>query len=82
MNLGKKPKHYLRKLAFINWAFLYINFKVVLILLYYYRKFLIILGWVILIFLAYKVSQFDYEMANFDPFEILGVTPVSVVGIC
>lgn len=23
--------------------------------------------------LAYKVSQFDYEMANFDPYEILGV---------
>ncbi|XP_012272858.1 translocation protein SEC63 homolog [Orussus abietinus] len=40
-------------------------------------KFLIVLGWVILIFLAYKVSQFDYEMASFDPFEILGVTPES-----
>lgn len=26
-----------------------------------------------LILLAYKVSQFDYEMANFDPYEILGV---------
>jgi len=36
------------------------------------------LGWVILIFLAYKVSQFDYEMANFDPYEILGVPPVSI----
>ncbi|XP_046410511.1 translocation protein SEC63 homolog [Neodiprion pinetum] len=36
-------------------------------------KSLIILGWVILLLLAYKVSQFDYEMANFDPFEILGV---------
>ena len=23
--------------------------------------------------LAYKVSQFDYEMANFDPYEILGI---------
>ncbi|XP_031848650.1 translocation protein Sec63 [Nomia melanderi] len=42
-----------------------------------FKKFLIILGWVILIFLAYKVSQFDYEMANFDPFEILGVSPGS-----
>lgn len=28
-----------------------------------------------LIFLAYKVSQFDYEMANFDPYEILKVEP-------
>lgn len=40
-------------------------------------KFLIILGWVVLIFLTYKVSQFDYEMANFDPFEILGVSSSS-----
>uniref|UniRef100_V9IM93 Translocation protein SEC63 n=1 Tax=Apis cerana TaxID=7461 RepID=V9IM93_APICE len=39
-----------------------------------FDKFLIILGWVVLIFLTYKVSQFDYEMANFDPFEILGVS--------
>lgn len=50
-----------------------------LIKLYYYcRKFLIILGWAILIFLAYKVSQFDYEMANFDPYEILNVPAVSI----
>lgn len=38
-----------------------------------FRKSIIILGWVALILLAYKVSQFDYEMANFDPYEILGV---------
>ncbi|XP_069688937.1 translocation protein SEC63 homolog isoform X2 [Periplaneta americana] len=36
-------------------------------------KLLIISGWVILSLLAYKVSQFDYEYANFDPYEILGV---------
>lgn len=35
--------------------------------------FTIVLGWALLILLAYKVSQFDYEMANFDPYEILGV---------
>ncbi|XP_003702349.1 translocation protein Sec63 [Megachile rotundata] len=40
-----------------------------------FMKFMIIFGWIILIFLAYKVSQFDYEMTNFDPFEILGVPP-------
>ncbi|XP_032683432.1 translocation protein SEC63 homolog [Odontomachus brunneus] len=40
-------------------------------------KFLIIMGWVILILLTYKVSQFDYEMANFDPFEILKIPPSS-----
>lgn len=28
-----------------------------------------------LIFLAYKVSQFDYEMANFDPYDILEISP-------
>ncbi|OXU27217.1 hypothetical protein TSAR_007043 [Trichomalopsis sarcophagae] len=42
-----------------------------------FRKLLIISGWVLLAFLAYKVSQFDYEMANFDPYEILGVSPGS-----
>lgn len=36
-------------------------------------KFSIIFGWALLIFLTYKVSQFDYEMSNFDPYEILGV---------
>ncbi|KAL1491436.1 hypothetical protein ABEB36_012035 [Hypothenemus hampei] len=35
----------------------------------------ILMGWILLIFLAYKVSQFDYEMANFDPYDILGVAP-------
>ncbi|KAJ9579935.1 hypothetical protein L9F63_004408, partial [Diploptera punctata] len=38
----------------------------------FFTKLLIISGWVILILLAYKVSQFDYEYANFDPYEILG----------
>lgn len=33
----------------------------------------LISGWLLLILLAIKVSQFDYEMANFDPYEILGV---------
>ncbi|XP_060516867.1 translocation protein SEC63 homolog [Cylas formicarius] len=40
-------------------------------------KFVIILGWLALIFLVYKVSQFDYEMANFDPYEILRISPGS-----
>lgn len=37
---------------------------------------MIVGGWVILLLLAYKVSQFDYEYANFDPYEILGVPMV------
>ncbi|XP_044728876.1 translocation protein SEC63 homolog isoform X2 [Chrysoperla carnea] len=36
-------------------------------------KVAIVGGWVLLAFLAYKVSQFDYELANFDPYEILGI---------
>lgn len=37
------------------------------------KKTLLISGWALLIFLTYKVSQFDYEMSNFDPYEILGM---------
>ncbi|XP_031640767.1 translocation protein SEC63 homolog isoform X1 [Contarinia nasturtii] len=36
-------------------------------------KSLIIAGWVLLGYLTYRVSQFDYEMSNFDPYEILGL---------
>ncbi|XP_014288727.1 translocation protein SEC63 homolog [Halyomorpha halys] len=38
-----------------------------------FKKLLIISGWLVLGLLAYKVSQFDYEYANFDPYEILGI---------
>ncbi|XP_034480630.1 translocation protein SEC63 homolog [Drosophila innubila] len=40
-------------------------------------KLAIVLGWALLLFLTYRVSQFDYEMASFDPFEILNVPPTS-----
>lgn len=40
-------------------------------------KFILVLGWALLVFLAYRVSQFDYEMASFDPFEILKIPPTS-----
>lgn len=43
-----------------------------------FRKIIIISGWVLLIFLAYKVSQFDYESASFDPYDILNVPIVSI----
>ncbi|XP_049866139.1 translocation protein SEC63 homolog [Pectinophora gossypiella] len=43
----------------------------------FFIKLAIISGWVLLGFLAYKVSQFDYEMSNFDPYEILGLPPGS-----
>merc|ERR1719210_3290782 len=34
---------------------------------------LLLIGWVLMAIIIYNVSQFDYEMANFDPYEILGV---------
>lgn len=38
-------------------------------------KLSIVFGWILLGYLAYRVSQFDYEMSNFDPYEILGLSP-------
>jgi translocation protein SEC63 len=43
------------------------------------RKLLILVGWSFLAFLVYQASQFDYEYANFDPYDILQVSPVSDV---
>merc|ERR1719481_148144 len=34
---------------------------------------LIFVGWIFFAMIIYQISQFDYEMANFDPYEILGV---------
>jgi translocation protein SEC63 len=34
---------------------------------------LIFLGWILIAMIIYQISQFDYEMANFDPYEILQV---------
>ncbi|TRY64193.1 hypothetical protein TCAL_10812 [Tigriopus californicus] len=31
-------------------------------------------GWVVFAMVIYQISQFDYEMANFDPYEILQVS--------
>lgn len=36
-------------------------------------KLSIIAGWLLLGYLTYRVSQFDYELSNFDPYEILGL---------
>jgi len=35
---------------------------------------LILLGWVFFAMIVYQISLFDYEMANFDPYEILEVS--------
>merc|ERR1719310_1593493 len=35
--------------------------------------FFIFIGWILFAMIIYQISQFDYEMANFDPYEILGV---------
>jgi len=34
---------------------------------------LIFIGWIFFAMVIYQISLFDYEMANFDPYEILGV---------
>jgi preprotein translocase subunit Sec63 len=34
---------------------------------------LLVLGWGVFAAVIYQISQFDYEMANFDPYEILEV---------
>ena len=34
---------------------------------------LIFLGWIFFAMIVYQISLFDYEMANFDPYEILEV---------
>merc|ERR1719219_902989 len=34
----------------------------------------IFIGWILFAMIVYQISQFDYEMANFDPYEILGVS--------
>merc|ERR1719245_1902940 len=36
--------------------------------------FLIFVGWIFFAMIIYQISQFDYEMANFDPYEILQVS--------
>lgn len=38
-----------------------------------FLKLFIISGWVFLAYLTYRVSQFDYELSNFDPYEILSL---------
>merc|ERR1719245_1321718 len=35
---------------------------------------LIMIGWVLMAIIIYNISLFDYEMANFDPYEILQVS--------
>ena len=37
-------------------------------------RIILIIGWVLVAMIIYQLAQFDYEMANFDPYEILGVS--------
>ncbi|XP_037785424.1 translocation protein SEC63 homolog isoform X1 [Penaeus monodon] len=37
------------------------------------QRILLMAGWVVMACLVYKLQQFDYENANFDPYDILGV---------
>lgn len=42
-----------------------------------FTKLIIVTGWAFLAYLTYRVSQFDYELSNFDPYEILGLPPTA-----
>ncbi|CAG0898243.1 unnamed protein product, partial [Cyprideis torosa] len=44
------------------------------------KKLLLAAGWAFLAFLTYQVSQFDYEYANFDPYDILQISPSASSG--
>lgn len=37
------------------------------------QRAILVAGWVLMVYLVYKLQQFDYEYANFDPYDILGV---------
>ncbi|XP_068223143.1 translocation protein SEC63 homolog isoform X2 [Palaemon carinicauda] len=37
------------------------------------QRMIIVAGWILMAYLVYKIQQFDYEYANFDPYDILGV---------
>ncbi|MCL4123746.1 UNVERIFIED_CONTAM: hypothetical protein GTU68_058152 [Idotea baltica] len=38
-----------------------------------FQRLILVIGWCFLAILIYKVQEFDYEYANFDPYDILGV---------
>lgn len=38
-----------------------------------FKRVAIVTGWLALIYLTYKVSQFEHETIKFDPYDILGV---------
>ena len=42
-------------------------------LFFSFSQSILICGWLLLVFVAYKAQQFDYEYANFDPYDILGI---------
>lgn len=44
-----------------------------------FRKILLILGWVIFIALAYKVSTIQIEYVEYDPYQILQIDRVRTV---
>jgi len=44
------------------------------------QRIFIVLGWILMAILINKVQQFDYESANFDPYDILGVGHGSSAG--
>jgi len=46
-------------------------------MLFFYRKFIILSGWVFFVFVAYKASKVEIDFKEFDPYAELGIDRVS-----
>lgn len=45
------------------------------------RKIVLLAGWALFLFLAYKVSKTDREYQEYNPYEVLHLDPVSSIFI-
>lgn len=43
------------------------------------RKIVLLAGWALFLFLAYKVSKTDREYQEYNPYEVLNLDPVSSI---
>ncbi|KAH0622196.1 hypothetical protein JD844_024295 [Phrynosoma platyrhinos] len=46
---------------------------------HFLRKVILLAGWALLLFLAYKVSKTDREYQEYNPYEVLSLDPVASV---
>lgn len=78
----KDPSDTLKKFLVWVWSWLFFRFFLKLFYLFWCRRLSIFLGWILFFYVAYKTTQYDYEFANFDPYEILqvevGASPAAI----